>query len=186
MEVYENLPETRPVLKDLLWILGGSLQIQLKLCTHRQKYKIISYNFLDKMRSLLWKSNSLSGKPWRLTMKTACKRLNYHLVHSYRYNVVLWWKKKVSIDPKCKPYRMHTMIAEQTVLECLPCSVFQGALSGWEVDHIPNTKPTKNHEVSIPYRHHLNAGPFANILWFISNQKGGGRRSTREAAEFYL
>ena len=36
-------------------------------------------------------------------------------------------KKKVSIDPKCKPSRMHTMIAEQTVLECLPCSVFQGA-----------------------------------------------------------
>ena len=30
----------------------------------------------------------------------------------------------------------------------------------------PYTKSTKNHEVSIPYRHHLNAGPFANTLWF--------------------
>ena len=44
---------------------------------------------------------------------------------SISYGAVM--KKKVSIDPKCKPSRMHTMIAEQTVLECLPCSVFQGA-----------------------------------------------------------
>ena len=92
-------PRNSPSFERFAVNIGWVVQIQLKLCTHRQKYKSISYKLLDKMRSLLWKSNSLSGKPWRLTMKTAFKRLNYHLVHSYRYNVVLWWKKKSQSTP---------------------------------------------------------------------------------------